>query len=300
MADYDTDLKRDEMERDNLQKSICEVETALTVSTPGTRAVLENFLQNARGRVGVLDKKIKEAQVAKEEHARESAAVVAELAKQETALSEREQETYSGFLGKEFFTKADFGSLEQFYAKTWDRLSDNGKDQMSQRFWEGIRRNEYQFHEAPSSVREKETDWAYTTLTKSERSRIHSPNILEKDRGDFIRAYESGRRDEAEKILERDSFKQNMFRDPPSKALKHTHVETHREMDAQKIDLAASAESAKTASKTKQPGGEADIDFSAFKLDGVKLSNAPKEISSAAIKSVVGASPDAGSSFGRS
>lgn len=300
MAENDTDFKLDEMERDNLQKSISEVETVLTVSTPGTRALLENFLQNARGRVAVLDKRIKESEAAKTEHAREAAAVaVADLARKEAALTEREQESYSGFLAKGFFTKNDFASLEKFYDKTWDRLSDDGKDQMSHRFWEGIRRNEYQFNEAPSSVREKETEWAYATLVKRGRSPVQMQTIPEKDREEFIRAYEGGHRDEAERILERESFKEHMFGDLRSNALNHTRVETNREGDGKRIDLAANAESAKTTSKPKAPGGEADIDFSAFKLDGVKLSNAPKEISSTAIKSAVGTSPDAGSSFGR-
>ena len=114
-----------------------------------------------------------------------------------------------------------------------------------------------------------------------------------------MRAYESGRRNEAEKILERDSFKENMFRGTQSKSLNHTRIETNRESDAGKFDHAASAETMKTATKTKELGGEADIDFSALELNGVKLSDAPKEVSSAAIKAAVGASQDVGSSFSR-
>jgi len=40
MAVVEDDLKRDEMERDNLQRIISEVETELTISNPGKRAAV--------------------------------------------------------------------------------------------------------------------------------------------------------------------------------------------------------------------------------------------------------------------
>lgn len=70
MAERDSESTNDEIERDNLQNTISQVETAITVSTPASRAIFENFLQNAKGRVAALDKKIKESQIEKETHAR--------------------------------------------------------------------------------------------------------------------------------------------------------------------------------------------------------------------------------------
>ena len=76
--------------------------------------------------------------------------------RKEAALNTKEKEQYSGFLKEDFFTKKDFGRLDDFYAHTWDRLSEGGKEQMSKRIWEGVRRNEYKFTDLPKDVQEKE------------------------------------------------------------------------------------------------------------------------------------------------
>ena len=272
MAESDTESKLDEMERDNLQKSISEVETALAVATPASRAILENFLQNARGRVGVLDKKIKDSQTAKEEHAREAAAVVADLAKKETALNERERETYSGFLSKEFFTKKDFGNLEQFYEKTWDRLSESGKDEMSHRVWEGVRRDEYKFTDLPKTVQEKESGRAYTLLTRRQTGLGNEPRIPESDRNDFVHAFESGNREEASRILERKSFRDNMALGTSPK-IERFDVERRIEADRKAMVATSSVnQSTGTAEKsTPPPGSMAEIDLASINLDGLKV-----------------------------
>jgi hypothetical protein len=135
MRDDDSEVKLDELEEGSLQKVISEVETALAVSTPGTRGILENLLSNAKGRLGTLEKRIKETKAEKEARAREEAGTISRLAENETALSRKEKEAYSGFLKEEYFTKRDFDRLEQFYTHTWDRLSEKGKDLMSVRIW---------------------------------------------------------------------------------------------------------------------------------------------------------------------
>ena len=61
MAVTETELRADEMERGRLEKAISEVEATLAATPPASRSpVFKNFLENARGRVAVLDKKIKE------------------------------------------------------------------------------------------------------------------------------------------------------------------------------------------------------------------------------------------------
>lgn len=272
MAESDTEMKLDEMERDNLQKSISEVETAFAVATPASRAIFEFFLQNAKGRVGVLDKKIKDSQTAKEEHARETAAVMADLAKKETALSERERETYSGFLGKEFFTQKDFASLEKFYEKTWDRLSERGKDEMSHRVWEGIRRDEYKFTDLPKIVQEKESGRAYTLLTQRQTGLGNESRIPKSDRMDFVHAFESGNREEASRILERKSFRDNMAVGASPKT-ERFDVERRIEADRKAIVATTSANKSNgTADKSSlPPGSMAEIDFASINLDGLKV-----------------------------
>lgn len=283
MAENETDAKRDELERENLQRSISEVETALAVSTPGTRGVLENFLRNAKGRVEVLDKRIKEAEKAKEEHAKEMAALVTDLAQKETALSQRERETYSGFLAKEFFTEKDFSSLGQFYEKTWDRLSDGGKDQMSHRVWEGIRRDEYKFTELPNLVQEKETERAYSRLRDGATLSRDEARIPRQDRADFVHTYETGKHVEAGKILERESFKENLFRDDSRPSRASTRETALKTINARPAEKASAADHAKTPSG--KVGDRAGLDVSAVNLDGLTLADADSQTPPAAIDS---------------
>ena len=58
-------------------------------------------------------------------------------AEQETALTAQEQKTFAEFLKKPRFTRADFPDLEKFYKGPYDRLSERGKDEMSQRIQAG-------------------------------------------------------------------------------------------------------------------------------------------------------------------
>jgi hypothetical protein len=272
MAESDFDIRRDELERDNLQRAIAEVKATLVNAKAGTRGILQNFLENANGRIGALDKKIKESQERRESQAREQAAIV-ELAQKETALNARERETYSGFLKEDFFTKKDFGHLEQFYGSAWDRLSESGKDQMSHRIWEGVRRDEYKFSELPKTVREKEMERAYGRLHGSAIGAGVATEIPDKDRQDFSRAYEAGKKDEAAKVLERESFKKAMFPESAAKGVKSAAVEIGRENDAKTTveKTAAGPAPASSAKQTATGGGKANLDLSGVNLDGLKL-----------------------------
>ena len=271
MSDDDNEARRDESERDSLQKTISDVETALAGSTAGARAVLEIFLLNARGRVAALDKKIKDSQVEKEKHAKEVVEAVS-LAQKESALSSQEKETFSGFLKEEFFTKKNFARLDQFYAHTWDRLSEGGKDEMSHRVWEGIRRDEYTFTDLPKIVQEKEAGRAYSIL-KGRETEIGKPSgIPLADREDFIDAYERGTRDDASKILERQSFRENMA---VGNTGRFEHSSAGQSKEAERKAIAGKADQPQTARnehKSSAPAGAmADIDLASIKLDGMTI-----------------------------
>jgi hypothetical protein len=58
---------------------------------------------------------------------------------QETALNAQEKKTFAGFLSKKRFTRSDFSALERFYSTAYDKLSERGKDEMSQRIQAGMR-----------------------------------------------------------------------------------------------------------------------------------------------------------------
>ena len=64
---------------------------------------------------------------------------IAALVAVEKALSDSDQEEYSAILKHEHFTKAEFAQLEHFYSNGYDKLSEEGKRQMSRRVWDGMR-----------------------------------------------------------------------------------------------------------------------------------------------------------------
>jgi hypothetical protein len=217
-----------------------------------------------------LEKKIKDAKAEHETRAREEAAHLLMAAEREKALTAQEKETFNGFLHKEFFTKNDFGALEKFYAKTWDRLSEHGKDEMSHRVWEGIRRDEYSFTELPKVVREKEMERAYGRLNQSAIGAGAAAEIPEKDRQDFIRAYEAGKKDEAAKALERESFKKVMFRGGDSKSVRSIQATRESEGVTVGAKIAASAPQQNEKSEPR----EQDLDLSGIQLGGAKMTDA--------------------------
>ena len=61
------------------------------------------------------------------------------LAEKEQALNQSERADYITFLRLPRFRKADFAELERFYKKPYDKLSKEGKDEMSHRVWSGTR-----------------------------------------------------------------------------------------------------------------------------------------------------------------
>lgn len=295
MTESDFESKLDEMERSNLQKSISEVEALLAASTPGTRPVFENFLQNTKARVNTLDKKIKDSEKERDARSRDEVAKTEYLAKRETALNAREQKTYSGFLEKEFFTKNDFAGLEQFYQKTWDRLSEDGKDEMSHRIWEGIRRDEYTFSELPQAVREKEAERVYSLLRRSETELRGAERIPAQDREDFIGAYEDGKRNEAATILDRESFREHMFRESETRGVQHARVVRGRDKEGDAIENRV-AEAGGGPKTTQKSGGNTDLDLSGLSLEGTSLVEAPAEISSSDLPNAKAPTPKIGPS----
>jgi hypothetical protein len=246
-------------------------------------------LANAKSRVATLEKKIRDSKE-EETHEKEEAVAVASLeAENEKALSTSEKETFSGFLKEEFFTKKDLGRLEEFYAHTWDRLSEHGKDEMSKRVWEGVRRNEYKFSDLPKDVQEKETDRVYAVLQKPgiESSRVSQ--IPQADREQFIAAYDSGHKDQAEVILTRKSFANNMF--VSSALITRASVDVTKDKDSASKDIAAGAKAgAKKAPDQQAVPSEsmAQPDFSSVNFNGAKSADKSNSVSPTNIASVAG------------
>ena len=277
MAGAEYDLKNDEMERNALDRTIGDVER--TIATSGSTTTLQLFLQNARSRVSILDKRIKDTQDKQESKARDH--VVEMMVEREKALSTEEKQTFGEFLRKDFFTKADFGKLETFYANTWDRLSKEGKDEMSGRVWEGVRRSEYEISVLPKAMREKEMAQAYDRLKSPTASEALIP---QQDRSDYINNYDEGKKEEAAKVLDRPSFKENMFSKPQASDRARLGQDVGKLKSAEKMVADAKEPDAKKSRLDSAKGsGIADESLATLEMKGVKLAKAPENFSPPAI-----------------
>lgn len=181
---------------------------ALPASREVSNALL-TFLNSLKTRLGVLEEKQKAAEESKERA--ENLQRVVQLVERETALNAAEKEQYGSFLKQEYFTKADFGRLDEFYTNTYDKLTAEGKAQMSYRVWEGVRREEYRFSAMPESVKEREAAGVRQGL---EAGHKNLKAIPEEDRSDFINAWDAGRKHESYKVLDRPSFAKSVSVSP--------------------------------------------------------------------------------------
>ncbi len=211
----------EDQEYKRLQAEVAQIENSLAraaASGSTVASALATYLNSLKTRLFTLDEKHKALEQEKQRSTDQQN--IAALVERESALSEREREQFGGFLEKEFFTKADFGDLEGFYCSTWDRLSEGGKAEMSQRIWEGVRHGGYAFCELPEIVKEKEAQRLRDALVAGDRQEGELAQIPAQNRADFVQAWDSGNRQEAYKVLERPSFAEHVARSPeitPSK-----------------------------------------------------------------------------------
>ena len=182
-----------------------------SVALDSTSMLVAEFVRNARGRMVELE----ESGAVSGDQDRKKAAdriagTIAVLMERESRLSTAEREQYGQFLEKDYFTRSDFGPLDQFYGSAWDRLSEEGKDKMSSRVWGGIRKGEYEFTDLPENVRKKESERIYEFLMNPESMPDSYREIPDEDRKEFIREFEAGNHDAADEVLNREGFAENV------------------------------------------------------------------------------------------
>ena len=221
-------MSLDEVEYAKLVEAIGLAEKAFgersigVANTPSGDASPE-FLRSAKLRISELEEHGEISGIADRDEKKRALneALVLYVAVNEPQLSATEKQVYTGFLGKDFFTKSDFEELEEFYGSAWERLSDDGKAQMSHRIWEGVRRGEYEFVELPEQVRRKEADLLYQQLAAKQLP----PNleaIPQKDREEFIASYKAGNHAKMDEVLNRESFKENVSVEKPTSRIPDT------------------------------------------------------------------------------
>jgi hypothetical protein len=252
----------DEVEYANLSDQVRQIEALINSGQSGDVShLLKSFLHNAKSRMEeIRHEEVRAEQDKKEQQAKEAASL-AQLVEMEHQLNPEEKQQYAGFLKLDYFTKANFSDLNQFYSNTWDKLSESGKTQMSTRVWEGIRQGEYTFAELPENIRKKEAERLYEQLTGKQDLHPALTNIPAQDRADFVREYEAGNEQAVAAVLSRKSFSLN--------------VSTHSTSEASRCDPSLSskikADDPKNRDKSAKESNDATEDLSTA---GVVFANA--------------------------
>ncbi len=197
----------------SLQRAVAQIEGAMVFAGPsdfGTAALMSTFLANAKTRLATIERGARERAEREREAEDRQNGIVAALVERERALNAAEKAEYGELLQRDHFTRADFGRLEHFYSRSWNRLTEGGKDELSHRVWEGVRRHEYRFDELPEVVKEKEAQRVELILSRSQTLPAELEAIPEQDRRDFMQARTNGERQTAYAVLDRPSFAQDV------------------------------------------------------------------------------------------
>ena len=257
----------EEAEYKRLLGVIGQLERSLAVTTSSDVVnALTTYLNSLKTRLSVLEEKKKTIEEEKQRMTDQQNMAV--LVERETALNEQEREQYGSFLAQEYFTKADFGSLEQFYGNTWDRLTEGGKSQMSHRVWEGVRREEYRFTELPETIKEKEAERLRDAFRAENLIQEDLTKIPEKDRSDFVSAWDGGRKHESYKVLERPSFAKSVS---TSAAVVTASVVTVEAVNGNAVKDAMQSKANCNEKPADTPELMGAVDFKADGLAGISL-----------------------------
>ncbi len=173
-------------------------------------SMLVKRLTEAQSRSAAVHQEDQREREKKERTEQQERSWIIARAEREIALSQSEQREFASFLQCDFFTREMFPRLDQFYSQTWDRLSEEGKAEMSKRVWEGVHQGQYRFNELPESVKDKEAERMHHYLTSENTRGTFERVIPQADRQEFCSAYEAGDKRSSYSVLERQGFAKAM------------------------------------------------------------------------------------------
>ena len=243
----------DEMEHEKLLEAISLVERIQTrivaeSNNAAAPSMLGAFGESIKRRVEELEMHCDLPNRGEKEKKKAAKQLVAGyIAISESRLSVAEQRQYAEFLTKEYFTKSDFNQLEEFYSSAWERLSESGKAEMSERVWEGVRRGEYSFVELPDEVRKKEAELLYQKLVSGQELPANLKAIPEAERREFMAAVESGNQSRIDDVMSSDVFAKNVAVYPPSNDV----LARKPQIEAEEVDSEAGFQ--KSSAVSNQP-----------------------------------------------
>ncbi len=267
----------------NLKDTALALEKLLTDSPLGVNPVLQTTLANIQRRLEVLEREIKQDEIKE----RAGQAVAAAAAEKEAALNASERGIFCDLLRRDYFAKADMPQVNSFYKNIWDKLTDDGKGEISRRLWEGIRHGEQPFSDLADDIKEKEAERLHKLFTNATIEVGAMAQVPEKDRSDFIRAYEGGNKEEAYRILDRQSFTNNVSVAAP-REIENAPVEKNRESKSKSIEAVAAAPILEITEQKNdsEPQAIGKIDLDSINLDNLKVADkAAQGIAAPALRS---------------
>jgi len=157
------------------------------------------FLMSTKARIEVLDREFIGSESTEKKDKRSAAsAAIAMMVDRETRLNEQEKEAYAEFLEKDYFTKKDFKNLDAFYAVSFDKLTEAGKAEMSERVLGGIRRGEYEMNDLPESVQEPTREYSKAKAGKQQGASSEKlPEYLDTQREEELSSSSSNKKETA-------------------------------------------------------------------------------------------------------
>lgn len=159
-----------EVRGSKLAERVEEIEKLMRSGVRVTGAPLASLLSTAQAQLEA--NRIEEEQLNKDKKEKEQKdrSAIAAMVEREEKLSREEKEKYAEFLAKDYFTRSDFNELSRFYTDggAYDRLSEKGKTEMSDRIQEGIDRGEFTRDELPADVKRKDAEFKGLPVERKE------------------------------------------------------------------------------------------------------------------------------------
>lgn len=174
-----------EVRGSKLAQRVEEIEKLIRSGAVATGTSLASLLDSAQAQLDANRLEDEHLANDKKEKEQKDRSAIAAMVERETKLNEEEKKKYSEFLAKDYFTRSDFSDLSKFYADggAYDRLSNDGKAEMSDRIEKGVQRGEFTRDELPMDVKRKDAEFRGTDdnqkAPRSDNAKTSAPVIEE-------------------------------------------------------------------------------------------------------------------------
>lgn len=166
-----------EVEASRFARSVEEIEKLIRSGADISGYPLAAALESRQARLDSIRAEDEHVTADKKEKDQKDRSAIAQMVEREAKLNKEEKDRYAQLLSKDYFTKSDFNDLDQFYTRSWDKLSDEGKAEMDKRVLEGVRQGQYELNELPDSVKERVNGRPQQSIKKSSDKLPSEPDM---------------------------------------------------------------------------------------------------------------------------